>query len=172
MHRRLLNLVAALVLVVAWYGVVLAATSRVYLPLIQSSVPPTPTATETPTATASPSPTPRSAVTPTATKPCANIPPPRFASIQPNCVRYGQSFYVEATNFEAFEQVDFWITDQGGLTVGTVERLSADANGKIGGTIDTTDYFGYELHAGNYVFIAQDAARKFEPSTAPFRVIP
>ncbi len=42
----------------------------------------------------------------------------------------------------------------------------------IGGEIDTTDYFGFILDPGDYVFVAQEAEQKREPSVAPFRVIP
>lgn len=101
-------------------------------------------------------------------QPCAGIAAPRFAEIRPNCVKYGQEFYLRFHSFEPNEQIGFWITDESGLTLGTVQTVAVDANGEIDGYIDTTDF----LPPGNYVFVAQDANQEREPSIAPFRVIP
>jgi hypothetical protein len=109
---------------------------------------------------------------PPAADPCAGIAPPSFASIEPNCVKYGDQFYVELNGFQPGEEVGFWITHENGATVGTSQTIYADENGLIGGYIDTTNYFGYLLTPANYVFVAQDARREYEPSIAPFRVIP
>jgi hypothetical protein len=103
---------------------------------------------------------------------CAGIAAPVDAYIEPNCVKYGDEFYVEVGGFDPNQAVGFWITDERGVTVGTAQTVNADANGELGGYIDTTDYFGYELRPGNYVFVVQDAEGKYRPSTAPFRVIP
>ena len=100
--------------------------------------------------------------------PCEGIPAARFAEIRPNCVKYGQEFYLRFHSFEPNEQIGFWITDESGLTIGTMQTVAVDANGEIDGNIDTTDF----LPPGNYVFVAQDANQEREPSVAPFRVIP
>jgi hypothetical protein len=116
-----------------------------------------------------PSPSPSPAPVPDA---CAGIAAPVDAYIEPNCVRFGDEFYVEAGGFDPNSQVGFWITDESGFTVGSAQTIRTDEDGIVGGTIDTRDYFGYELRPGNYVFVVQDAAHKYRPSTAPFRVIP
>lgn len=119
----------------------------------------------TPVPSPSPSPQPKPA------DPCAGIAAAVNARVDPNCVKYGQRFYVEATGFPAHEQVGFWITDQGGTTVGSSQTIETDETGAVGGYIHTDDYFGFELHAGNYVFVVSDPAGK-HVATAPFRVIP
>lgn len=110
--------------------------------------------------------------TPPPADPCAGIGAPVDAEISPNCVHYGQSLRVDVFGFDANEEIGFWVTDDVGTTVGTsgTVHVSSDGDGYL--IIDTTDYFGYELHPGDYVFVAQDVAGAYRPSTAPFRVIP
>ncbi len=99
---------------------------------------------------------------------CAAIAPPRLANIEPNCIRYGDEFYVEFYGFEANEEIGLWITNaETGLTANLEQTMNANAQGRLGGTVDTTDL----LPPGNYIFVAQDTAMEREPSTAPFRVI-
>ena len=117
-----------------------------------------------------PGPSPEPAPQPT--DPCAGIAAPVDAVIEPNCLRFGESFYVAVGGFDPNQEIGFWITDEFGTTVGTAQTIRVDANGVLGGEIDTADYFGYELRPGNYVFVAQDAAGQYRPSTAPFRVLP
>lgn len=109
---------------------------------------------------------------PPANNQCAGIPGPTRMYIEPNCVKYGDEFYVEVQGYEPFTELGFWITDQNGITVGTNQTIQADATGFIGGYIDTLDYFGYQLTPGNYVFVIADAQGRYLESTAPFRVIP
>ena len=109
---------------------------------------------------------------PPAANACAGIAAPVDAHIAPNCVKFGQEFYVKVGGFDPYQEVGFWITDERGVTVGTAQTLYVNANGELDGYIDTKDYFGYELGPGNYVFVVQDVARVYRPSTAPFRVIP
>lgn len=72
MHRHLVRLIATLAVVATWYGIVAAANTLVYLPLVESSRPPAPTATRTPTMTPSPTVTltaqPTETASPTATE--------------------------------------------------------------------------------------------------------
>lgn len=105
--------------------------------------------------------------------PCANIAAPTDAIIEPNCVVYGDEFYVEAFGFDANQEIGFWITQAGSnITIGTTQTARVDANGSFGGTISTLDWFDVVIPPGDYVFVAQDVENKYEPSTAPFRVIP
>jgi hypothetical protein len=127
---------------------------------------------ETRTVQQTPVPSPLPSPKPQPNNACANIAAPVDAYIEPNCVKYGDEFYVEVGGFDPDQSVGFWITDEKGLTIGSTQTVKADANGELGGFIDTTDYFGYELRPGNYVFVVQDAEGKYRPSTAPFRVIP
>jgi hypothetical protein len=109
---------------------------------------------------------------------CANIPAPTDARITPNCVRFGESLYVEVYGFDPNQQVGFWITHvETGNTVGTAQTVRVDGSGGLAGTIDTRDFGGYQLGPGNYVFVVRDAepdsqGRIYPDSLAPFRVLP
>lgn len=109
---------------------------------------------------------------PPAGDPCANIAAPRFAQADPNCITYGGSFRVSVFNFDPNERISFWITDQTGVTVGAPQQYNVDGSGSGYVDISTIDYFGFTLNPGDYVFVAQDSDQEFEPSIAPFRVIP
>jgi hypothetical protein len=104
---------------------------------------------------------------------CANIGTPVDAVIEPNCVRYGETFDVVTYGWDAFQPLGFWITDENGVTLGTVQPVNATDEGLFGVTIGTRDF----LPPGDYVFVVGDArnvspAEKYEDSVAPFRVIP
>lgn len=103
---------------------------------------------------------------------CAGIAPATRMYIEPNCVQFGEEFYVEVNGYEPGTELGFWITDEKGVTVGTNQTIQADEDGSIGGLIDTADYFGYQLNPGNYVFVIVDAQGEYLESTAPFRVLP
>jgi hypothetical protein len=100
---------------------------------------------------------------------CAGIPAPRLAVIEPNCVRQGEEFLVVVYDFEPNEEISYWITKQGGGTIGGNQTVQVDENGEFGGSISTADW---EMPPGDYVFVAQDSKARKEPSTAPFRVLP
>ena len=108
---------------------------------------------------------------PPPTDPCANIRPPQDATLSKNCVRYGETFLIEVQGFVPNQQIGFWITDQFGNNVGTNRTLSVDADGGLLLEIDTTDYFGYELRRGDYLFVARDPSGLLRDSLAPFRVL-
>jgi hypothetical protein len=119
-----------------------------------------------------PEPEPAPTPNPQPANPCANIAAPRLAEITPNCVKAGSRFTVLIYGFEPNERVGFWITKSTGGTIGSVRGLNVDEHGEFEGWIDTNDWFGVVIPPGDYVFVAQDIAQKFEPSIAPFRVIP
>ena len=104
--------------------------------------------------------------------PCAGIAEPRLAQAEPNCIPYGGTFRVTVYDFDPNERISFWITDETGVTVGAQQQYNVDGSGSGYVDISTLDYFGYTLNPGNYVFVAQDSEQEFEPSIAPFRVIP
>lgn len=120
---------------------------------------------ETPT---EPQPSPSPSVPPVADA-CAGIPAPRFAVIEPNCVRQGEEFFVLVYDFEPNEEISLWITQQDGGTLGANRTVQADENGEFGGYVSTADL---GMPPGNYVFVAQDSRAQKEASTAPFRVLP
>jgi hypothetical protein len=108
---------------------------------------------------------------------CANIRPPVDATISDNCVRYGESFAVETFGWDPNQPLGYWVTDQNGTTVGTIQTVNASGDGRFGGTVNTTNWFGYELRPGDYNFVVSDArnvspAEKYQDSVAPFRVLP
>lgn len=103
---------------------------------------------------------------------CAGIAAPQDAEISQNCIKFGQSFRVTVFGFDPYQSIGFWITDETGVTVGTSNTVQVDGNGSGYVDISTTNYFGYELRPGNYVFVAQDADGFYRPSTAAFRVLP
>ena len=103
---------------------------------------------------------------------CAGIAPATRMYIEPNCVKFGDQFYVEVNGYEPGTELGFWITTENGVTVGTNQTIRANEDGDIGGFLDTTDYFGFQLAPGNYVFVIADAKGEYLESTAPFRVIP
>ncbi len=115
---------------------------------------------------ASPRPLPAS---PTRRDPCAGVPAPRYAVVEPNCVRYGEELFIGVFGFEPNSEFSYWITRQGGGTLGGPRSVQADSNGEYGGYISTVDW---QMPPGNYVFVAQDVRNAYEPSTAPFRVLP
>ncbi len=131
-----------------------------------SAAPPSSTPIQQPPAS-SPRPLPASPAPPS--DPCAGIPAPRFAVVEPNCVRYGEELFVGVFGFEPNEEFSYWITLQGGGTLGGPRTVTADSNGEYGGKISTV---AWRMPPGNYVFAAQDVRKAFEPSTAPFRVLP
>lgn len=106
---------------------------------------------------------------PSKVDPCANIAPPRFAVIEPNCVREGEEFTVGVYGFQPNEEFSYWITQAGGGTVGGTTTARANEEGYFVGTISTTDW---GIPPGDYVFVAQDVRADYEASIAPFRVLP
>ncbi len=108
---------------------------------------------------------------------CANIRSPIDASISPNCVSYGGTIDVVTYGWDSGQPLGYWITDQNGITVGTTQTVNADTDGSFSGTIDTTNWFGLQLGAGDYNFVVSDARNvspgdKYQDSIAPFRVLP
>jgi hypothetical protein len=108
---------------------------------------------------------------------CANIGTPVDASIEPNCVKYGEEINVLTFGWDPGQPLGYWVTDQNGTTVGTAQTVNADGEGRFEGVIDTTDWFGFELRPGNYNFVVSDArnvspGEKYQDSVAPFRVLP
>lgn len=123
---------------------------------------------------AEPEPEPEPTPQPTAAPPdlCANIPAPRFARAEPNCVKANTTFIVEVWGFEPNERIGFWITRAGYGTIGSTQGITVDENGRFRGSVNTRDWFGVVIPPGDYVFVAQELAQIYEPSIAPFRVIP
>jgi hypothetical protein len=104
--------------------------------------------------------------------PCASIEAPVDAVIEPNCVRFGETFGVLVFGFSPDQEIGYWITDTAGRHVGTTQSVRTDEDGAFGGYVDTLDFFGVELRPGDYVFVSQDKERRLRSSTAPFRVLP
>lgn len=100
--------------------------------------------------------------------PCANIAPPKFAVIEPNCVRQGGEIQIGLFGFQPNEEFSFWITKSSGETIGSTTTAQADEDGIFIGTLSTASW-GVP---GDYVFVAQDVGADYEPSIAPFRIIP
>lgn len=106
---------------------------------------------------------------PTDDQACAGIPAPVNAIIDPNCVVEGEEIYIEFFNFQPGEEVSYWITLQGGATLGSVSTIIADETGGFGGYLSTAEL---GMPPGDYVFVAQDSKATRPPAVAPFRVIP
>lgn len=104
--------------------------------------------------------------------PCTGIDPPSGATIVPNCVKAGKSFVVEVSGFEPDQELSYWITDETGFIVGTVQSARSTVQGRFNVSIDTSSFSEVALKPGNYTFIARDVEETVLPAAAPFRVIP
>ncbi len=113
-----------------------------------------------------PSPSPSPSPSP-APDPCANIAAPRFAYIEPNCVRRGEAIGIVVWGFEPNQEISYWVTRADGATVGASTTVRADEDGIFAGLLDTSIF-----PPGDYVFVAQDSRGEYEPSVAPFRILP
>ncbi len=111
-------------------------------------------------------PAPRPAPAP---NPCAGIAAPRYAVVEPNCVRYGEDIKIRIYGNEPHQQMSYWVTKIGAGTVGATRTLQVDETGAYEAYLSTVDW---GTLPGDYVFVAQDVEQKLEQSIAPFRVLP
>ncbi len=103
---------------------------------------------------------------------CGDIGLPSGAVIEPNCVKVGTTFAIEVSGFAPNQELNYWIADETGFIVGTVQQVRADAQGHSKVSVDTRNFSGAALAPGNYVFVARDVEETILPATAPFRVVP
>jgi hypothetical protein len=103
---------------------------------------------------------------------CNGIGPAENAIAAPNCVKPGELFAIAVFGFEPDQEISYRLTTEAGAAVGGVQTKRVGVNGFATIDIDTKNYNGAPLPAGNYVLVAQSTGGPSHSARAPFRVLP
>ena len=103
---------------------------------------------------------------------CNGIGAAENAIAAPNCVKPGELFAIAVFGFEPEQEISYRVTTEAGTAVGGAQTKRVGVNGFTTVDIDTKNYNGAPLPAGNYVFVAQSTSGPSHSARAPFRVLP
>ena len=111
---------------------------------------------------------------PPAAEACAGLAAPYNVERAPErgCVRVGQSIRFLAFDFPANSSVTLRVTNASGQVVGSTQTARANSAGDVVVTLDSNNWGGAKLAAGDYTFVATEPSIFFRPATAPFRLLP
>lgn len=100
---------------------------------------------------------------------CGNV-PPDVAFKPSNCLESGGESTLETARFRGVAVVNLFIAGPSGRVGGGDRGVRVDGDGVLRLRIDTTDFFGSQIPAGDYSVIMKDITGRISPVIAPFTV--
>jgi len=100
---------------------------------------------------------------------CGNV--PVDVMFKPsNCLESGGESMLETTRFRGVAIVSLFIVGPSGRVGGGDRGVRVDGDGVLRLRIDTTDFFGSQIPAGDYSVIIKDVTGQLSPMIVPFTV--